>query len=243
MTPVIGGEPGTGQKRLDTAASPAIAGRARQFVGVRRRQRVVAPFAGDRVGADQQAAADDDAAADPGAENRAEYGVEPGRRAVDRLGQGKAVRVVREANLALQCGLDIAGQLAADQPRRVGVLDLAGRGDDRSWNTDPDRGAGCDLVFERRDETGDRRRRWRRNRRRAWQCGARRRWRPSRRAPRRQSWCRRGRRQCGSRLASAFGRWFVPFLAAFPFRIDRRVQRDGFDAYRLLTRLEDNPSV
>ena len=155
MTQMIGGETGAGQKRLDTAAPSAIAWRSRQFLGARRRERVVAPFAGDRVGADQQAAADDDAAADAGAKNRAEHGVEPGRRAVDCLGQGKAICVVRKAYLALERGLDIAGQVSADQPGRVGILDPPGSRDDRSRNTDADRGAGSDLVFKRRDETGD----------------------------------------------------------------------------------------
>ena len=41
------GPPRTRQKRLDAAAAPAVAGRARPLIVERRGQRIVAPFAGD----------------------------------------------------------------------------------------------------------------------------------------------------------------------------------------------------
>ena len=63
---MIGGEPRPRQERLDAARAAAIAGRPRQFLRSRRRHRVVPPFAGNRVCADQQIPADHDAAADPG---------------------------------------------------------------------------------------------------------------------------------------------------------------------------------
>src|SRR5262249_20671602 len=72
MAAMVGGETGARQKGLDAAAAAAIALWPRRFVGLRRRQRIVAPFAGDRIDADDEAPADDHAAADPGAEDHAE---------------------------------------------------------------------------------------------------------------------------------------------------------------------------
>jgi hypothetical protein len=116
----------------------------------------VAPLAGNPVGADDEAPVDDDAAADPGAEDDAEHAAVAGGRAVGRLRQGEAVGVVGESRLAAErCG-DVAGERPADQPGRIGVLDEAVFGD-RAGNADADRSADPGLAFDRRDQPGDRR--------------------------------------------------------------------------------------
>jgi hypothetical protein len=60
----------------------------------------VAPLAGDRVRPDPEHAVDDEAAADAGAEDRAEDDATAGAGAVARLGEGEAVGVVGDAHLA-----------------------------------------------------------------------------------------------------------------------------------------------
>jgi len=83
-----------------------------------------------------------------------------GRRAVDRLGQGKAVGVVGKADRAAERGLDIAAERPAIEPGRIGILDQPGFGDDRPGNADPYRGRtgqgrDADLILERGDEAGN----------------------------------------------------------------------------------------
>src|SRR5207302_30512 len=69
---VIAFEPGARKVSLDAAQAGAVATRQRQVVGRRQRQRVVSPFAGDRVAPDEHLALDDDAGTDAGAEDHAE---------------------------------------------------------------------------------------------------------------------------------------------------------------------------
>ena len=66
------------------------------------RERVVAPLAGDRVRPGEDAAVHDDSAARAGPDDDAEDARGTGRRAVARLGEGEAVRVVGEADLAAE---------------------------------------------------------------------------------------------------------------------------------------------
>ncbi len=69
-------EAGPGEERLDAAVLPAVARRRRGALLVGHPgKRVVAPLAGDLVGAVVDLAVDDDAAADAGAEDDAEDGV------------------------------------------------------------------------------------------------------------------------------------------------------------------------
>ena len=75
----------SGTQSLHNAAPAAIAGGPRQFVGPRRRQRIVAPFAGDRIGADQDPAINSDAAADPGAQDDAKDAGAAGGCAIHRF--------------------------------------------------------------------------------------------------------------------------------------------------------------
>ena len=103
-----------------------------------RRQAVVAPFAGDGVGAGQQLAVDDDAAADAGAEDHAEHHPGADARAVDGFGQGKAVGIVGDAHLARQQLLQVLPERPADQTGRVGVLDQAAHARFRTGDADAD---------------------------------------------------------------------------------------------------------
>src|SRR3546814_16023968 len=58
----------------------------------------------------QQPAADDEPAADPGAEDRAENAVRAGARAVGRLGQREAVGVVLDTDGPVQGVFQVAGE-------------------------------------------------------------------------------------------------------------------------------------
>ena len=138
---VVGREAGPGQKRLDAAAPAAVARRPRPLVVVRPRQRVVSPLAGDRV------RAGDDARRrttmpppvpvpriTPKTTSRA------GRGAVGRLGHGEAVRVVGEPHRPRRAARSRScSKRPAVQPRRVRVLDEAGRRRDRAGHADADR--------------------------------------------------------------------------------------------------------
>ena len=137
------------QPGLDAAAAAAIALRAGPLVVARQRQGVVAPFAADRLGADQRLALDHDAAAHAGAQDDAEHDRPAAARAVGRLGDGKAVGVVRQPHLvALQQALEVAIERMAVQLRGVGVLDQAGGGRDRAGMADADAAARAHLGLE-----------------------------------------------------------------------------------------------
>ena len=77
---MIRGDARTRHKRLDAAGSSAIARRQRPIVFRPARQVVVSPFARDRVGADERAPVNHDAAADTGADEHAgaDAGADPG---------------------------------------------------------------------------------------------------------------------------------------------------------------------
>ena len=111
----------------------------------------MAPLAGDAVGAFDEAALDRDAAADAGAQDRAEHHLGPGGRAVDRLGQGEAVGVVGETDLAAERGHDVAVERLAVEAGGVGVLDQPRRRRQRARHADPDRGLRAGLVLEAQD--------------------------------------------------------------------------------------------
>ena len=156
MAAVVGGEAGAGQIGFDAAGAPAVAGGQRQIVGLRQRQGIVPPLAGDPVGAGQRLPAQDDAAADAGAENDAEndFGALPG--AVDRFREREAVGVVGQAHFALQQRLQVAAQRLAVQAGRVGVLDAAVQRRFGARRADADAAAPSEFAFRRFDEAGDR---------------------------------------------------------------------------------------
>ncbi len=115
MAQVIGRHAGAGQPGLDAAGAPAVARRQGQVVGRGQGQRVVAPFAGDGVGAHQQRAIDHDAAAHPGAEDGREHRARTGARPIGGLGHGQAVGVVGEPQRASEQGLEVVLQRLAVQ--------------------------------------------------------------------------------------------------------------------------------
>ena len=139
------------QVGLDAAAAAAVAGQVGQAGPDARRHLVVAPLAADRVGADPDAAAMDDAAADAGAQDHAEDHRRAGAGAVARLGEREAVGVVLEPHLAAERIAEIAPERHADELRRVGVLDQAGGRRHRARHADAHRAAAADACLEALD--------------------------------------------------------------------------------------------
>jgi len=120
---VVAAQPGTGKEGLDAAVAAAVAGRAGSLAVARVRERVVAPLAGDGVGASEHAPAHHDAAADPGAEDDAEDDFRVPAGTVHGLAEGKAVGVVGKAHRPLEDAGEVALEGPADEPGRVRVLD------------------------------------------------------------------------------------------------------------------------
>ena len=87
---VIGRQCRSREKRFNASALPAVAERALAVVLVRPRQRVVPPLAGNAVGARDDVAVDDKAAADPCARDDAEDHLGPGRGAVRGFGDAQS---------------------------------------------------------------------------------------------------------------------------------------------------------
>ena len=154
--PVVPGDPGPRQERLDAAGSPAVAGGPRPLAGRGPGQGIVPPLARDGVGAGEGAAVHDDAAARAGAQDDAEDDARPRPGAVTRLGEREAVRVVREAEGAVEEALEILAERAAVEPDAVGVLDEAGGGRERSRHPDADPRRLAALALEPLDQRGDR---------------------------------------------------------------------------------------
>jgi hypothetical protein len=154
-------QPGSREKRLGAAASPAIAAGARDLLRCRPGQRIVTPFAGDRVGPPEHPSADSDAAADAGTEDHAEHAVEARRGTVDRFRQGEAVGVIGKAYRPAKRSLEISLQRPADQPRGVRVLDQTSCRRNRPGHADPYGGDGARFALQgehhRRDRRGRRR--------------------------------------------------------------------------------------
>src|SRR5205085_5205139 len=116
---------------------------------------IVPPLAGDRVGADKDAAADNDAAAASGADDHAEDDRRAGGRAVGCLRQRETVRVVGKADRPLEQPRQILAERLADQPGRIRVLDEAARRRDRAGNADPDGPALAGVALNLAHETAD----------------------------------------------------------------------------------------
>ena len=135
---VVAGERGTGQKRLDAPGPPAITRGTRTLIVFGRRQRIVAPLAGDGVRADDDAAVHHEPAAGAGADDHAEHHRRSRGGAVGGFGQRETVRVVRQPHRAPERAREIAFKRTADQPGRVGVLDQSGGRRDRAGDADAD---------------------------------------------------------------------------------------------------------
>ncbi len=148
--------PGPGQERLDAARLAAVAGRPRPLALARPRQRVVAPLAGDRVRPGQHLAVHHHAAARARPHDHAEDDARSRRRAVGRLGEREAVRVVREAHRPSEKAGEVAVEGLADQPGGVRVLDEAGGGREGARHPDADAAPTAGLRFEVADEAGHR---------------------------------------------------------------------------------------
>src|SRR5205823_1964957 len=147
---------GTGDPRLDAAASPAVAGRTRQLARVGPRQRIVTPLAADQVIAHVDAPVDRDSPADARAEDHAEHAVESSARSVGRLGEREAVRVVHQPHGPTEPLLEHALERRADQPAGVGVLDDPRALRDRAGNADAHRVRLADRALDERDHRLDR---------------------------------------------------------------------------------------
>ncbi len=79
----------------------------------------------------------------------------PAARAVQRLGQGQAVGVVRHADLAAQRGFEIVLERPAVEPGRIGIADKAGARAERAGHAEAD-SAGTDLALHRHDQIAHR---------------------------------------------------------------------------------------
>src|SRR5256714_610531 len=115
-------------------------------------KRRVAPFAGERVVTFEHLAVDDDATAGAGAENGAEHDRRALRRAIDRLREREAIRVVGEAHLAAELLLQVVLEPPAVERRVVRVEHASALRRDRARHADADRAARADLALGLDDE-------------------------------------------------------------------------------------------
>jgi hypothetical protein len=116
----------------------------------------MAPFAGNAVGPAQELAADDDAAPDAGPQDDPEDDGRAGARPIRRLGDGKAIGIIGQAQRPAEGARQILVEGAAVEPGGIGVLDQAGRGRDRSRHADSDEaGAAARLALRLRHHLGD----------------------------------------------------------------------------------------
>ena len=125
---VFARQAGAAEQRFDAAGLAAIAVEARILARHRPRQRVVAPFAGQPVGAAEHAAVHRDAGAHAGAQDRGEYHRRAGAGAVGGFGQGQTVGVVGHPHRLAQHRFEVGLQRAPVQTHRVRVLDPPRRG-------------------------------------------------------------------------------------------------------------------
>ena len=103
----------------------------------------------------QQLAIDHDAAARAGAEDRAEHDPSALARAVDGLGECKAVGVVGEANLPFQFFFQIVLQAPPIERRVVRVEHAAASRRDRAGHADAEAAVNADRFLCLGDEVGE----------------------------------------------------------------------------------------
>jgi hypothetical protein len=140
---------------LDAALLAAVTGRPRQLVGLRPGQRIMPPLAGNEVGARQSTSSYDDATAHAGPPDDPENHVGAGSGAITRFGQGEAVGIVVEPDLALQGGREVGAKRLTDQPNGIRVLDQPRIRSHGARNADADRPSLSGGRFECRHQRRD----------------------------------------------------------------------------------------
>ena len=123
--PVVSEQPGAGQKRFHATVLAAVAGRAARV------EYVVAPITGDVLRSFVQPALKNNAATDTGAHDHAEHDSVALTRAIDGFGEGKAVGIVGDADLASEQALQILFDWFAVEADGVGIFQETGPGGDR----------------------------------------------------------------------------------------------------------------
>src|SRR5262249_36322289 len=119
--PVVALERRARDQRLDAAALAAVASGSGGI------DRVMAPLAGDVLRPGPDRAADDDAAADAGAEDHAEDELVAAAGAGDRFGEGEAVRVVLHRDAKAEPRFEVGEERLAVQALRIRVLERPAR--------------------------------------------------------------------------------------------------------------------
>jgi hypothetical protein len=128
-------------------------------LGARPRQRVVPPFARDRVGPTPRPAIERNASANASAEDHGEHDLGAARRTVRGFTDREAVGVVLQPHRALQEPLEILAQRTPVQHGRVGVLHAARRRRNRARDRKPHRHspiANAEPLVGELDESCDR---------------------------------------------------------------------------------------
>ncbi len=115
----------------------------------------MAPFAGDQLPAADDRALDDDAAADAGAQGGAEDHARVLSRAVDRLREGEAPRIVRETDFPFKNLLQVGLERVPVVGRVVGVRDDAGVRGDEPGHADADPAGLAGLGLGAADRIGE----------------------------------------------------------------------------------------
>src|SRR5581483_661367 len=133
---------------LDAAAPAAIALPQRQVLLLRQWKGVVAPLARDAVRPVHHAPVHDDAAADSGAEDRAEHDARALPGTVRRLGEREAVRVVGKPQLAPERLLEVLFQRPPDEPGGIRFLHPPAHPRERAGNADAYARRRLDLLFQ-----------------------------------------------------------------------------------------------
>src|SRR5665213_2436150 len=110
---------------FDAAGTAAIAGGARNLIGVRAGQRIVTPFAGDEMGAGNRASANADATTDSGSGNDTEDDIGAGRSAIHSFGEREAVGIVGDTHAQRQ---PAAGIERGDLDLRAAKVDTEAHG-------------------------------------------------------------------------------------------------------------------
>ena len=125
------------------------------------RQRIVTPLAGHRVGAVDDTAVDDDAAAATRADDHAEHTGRTGTRAVRRFRQRKTICIVRQPHFAPEHALEVDFHRLLIEASGVGIAHQAGGRRQRPWRADADGGWLAEFTFRIADQSGDQRQRGR----------------------------------------------------------------------------------
>src|SRR5437762_11725030 len=150
-------DPRAGEKCFDAPAMAGKTARPGTLVVLRPRQRIVPPFAGDRIRTRENMTADNDASAHAGAENDAEDDLRAGTGPVGRLRQREAVGVVRDRHFPPEQCLEIGFDRLAVETDRVGAAQQTGPARDRAGCADADSTPPTELGFRLAHESRDRR--------------------------------------------------------------------------------------